>query len=242
MLSVCSRLSKSVSDLVNYVRSPLSPVRSNTGAAGVLVLITAAVLTWPVAVPSGVCRAFRCSSSRPATSAALLAEVASRWRIGLDVGHVIGHHMIRSTKTCPGSYITPELNHPARQYLCLRFAATPREITGKTRGQNGVASPFPQGSCIPYNVPVYPGALRPDNSGICADGVLRSGLCPSAVDPSDETGKMGTDYVWLLSSLQQQDVARGWWRSAKRTRALLESNPRRNSRLKTHRNDGRPGR
>ena len=35
----------------------------------------------------------------------------------------------------------------------------PREITGKTRGQNGVASPFPWGSPIPYNVPVYPGAL-----------------------------------------------------------------------------------
>jgi len=43
--------------------------------------------------------------------------------------------------------------------LCLRFAAIPREITGKTRGRNGFASPFPQGSLIPYNVPVYPGAL-----------------------------------------------------------------------------------
>ena len=32
---------------------------------------------------------------------------------------------------------------PARQYLCLRFAMIPREITGKTRGQDGVASPFP---------------------------------------------------------------------------------------------------
>jgi hypothetical protein len=48
---------------------------------------------------------------------------------------------------------------PARQFLCLRFAMTPREITGKTRGQNGVASPFLWGSLIPYNVPVYPGAL-----------------------------------------------------------------------------------
>ncbi len=57
-----------------------------------------------------------------------------------------------------------ELNHPARQFLCLRFAAIPREITGKTRGQNGVASPFLWGSFIPYNVPVYPGALCPRNS------------------------------------------------------------------------------
>ena len=52
---------------------------------------------------------------------------------------------------------------------------------------------------------------------------------------------MGTGYVWLLSSLQQQDVARSLLRPAKRTRALLESNPRRNNRLKTHRNDGRRG-
>jgi hypothetical protein len=37
---------------------------------------------------------------------------------------------------------------------CLRFAMTPREVTGKTRGQNGVASPFLWGSFIPYNVPV----------------------------------------------------------------------------------------
>jgi hypothetical protein len=36
---------------------------------------------------------------------------------------------------------------------------TIREVTGKTRGQNGVASPFLWGSFNSYNVPVYPGAL-----------------------------------------------------------------------------------
>ena len=51
-----------------------------------------------------------------------------------------------------------ELNGPARQHLCLRFAVIPHEITGKTRGQKGVASPFPKGSLIP----VYPGALCPE--------------------------------------------------------------------------------
>jgi hypothetical protein len=55
--------------------------------------------------------------------------------------------------------IFSELNRPARQYLCLRFAMVPRGTTGKTRGQNGVASSFLWGSFIPYNVPVYPGAL-----------------------------------------------------------------------------------
>jgi len=44
-----------------------------------------------------------------ATSAALLVEVATCWRIELDVAHVIGHHMIRSTKACPGNYITPQM-------------------------------------------------------------------------------------------------------------------------------------
>ena len=44
---------------------------------------------------------------------------------------------------------------------------------------------------------------------------------------------------WLLRSLQQQGSARSWLRPAKRTWALLESNPGRNNRLKTHRNDGR---
>jgi len=61
------------------------------------------------------------------------------------------------------------------------------------------------------------------------------------VDPSVETRKTGTDFVSLLSSVQQQDCARSLLRPAKRTRALLESNPRRNNWLKTHRNDGRPG-
>jgi hypothetical protein len=41
------------------------------------------------------------------------------------------------------------------------FAMTPRKVTGKARGQNGVASPFLWGAFIPYNVPVYPGAFCP---------------------------------------------------------------------------------
>jgi hypothetical protein len=59
------------------------------------------------------------------------------------------------------------------------------------------------------------------------------------VDPSIETTELGTGCVSLLCSLQQQDCARSWCWPAKQTWALLESNPRRNSRLKTHRNDGR---
>jgi len=36
----------------------------------------------------------------------------------------------------------------------------PRDDMRKTRGQDGVASPFLWGSFVPYNMPVYPGALR----------------------------------------------------------------------------------
>jgi len=40
------------------------------------------------------------------TSAALIGSIAGRWGIPLDDQHVIPHHAIRATKTCPGSFIT----------------------------------------------------------------------------------------------------------------------------------------
>jgi len=44
-----------------------------------------------------------------AASAALVGEVAARWKIPLDNMHVIPHHQIRSTKTCPGNFIRIEI-------------------------------------------------------------------------------------------------------------------------------------
>ncbi len=41
-----------------------------------------------------------------ATSAALVGEIAQRWNIPLDDQHVIRHHQIRASKTCPGNVIT----------------------------------------------------------------------------------------------------------------------------------------
>jgi hypothetical protein len=38
--------------------------------------------------------------------------------------------------------------------------ATPRDVPSKTRGQDGFATSFPVGLLHPYNMPVYPGALR----------------------------------------------------------------------------------
>lgn len=40
-----------------------------------------------------------------AASAALVAEVAARWKIPLDQDHVIRHHQIRFIKSCPGNVI-----------------------------------------------------------------------------------------------------------------------------------------
>jgi N-acetyl-anhydromuramyl-L-alanine amidase AmpD len=37
------------------------------------------------------------------TSAELIAAIAKRWGIPLDRKHVIQHHEIRRSKTCPGS-------------------------------------------------------------------------------------------------------------------------------------------
>ncbi|HYB41192.1 MAG TPA: peptidoglycan recognition family protein [Candidatus Methylomirabilis sp.] len=37
------------------------------------------------------------------SSAALVSEVAARWNIPLTVDHVIHHHQIRATKSCPGT-------------------------------------------------------------------------------------------------------------------------------------------
>ena len=41
-----------------------------------------------------------------ATSAALVGEIARRWHIPLDTLHVIRHHQIRASKTCPGNFMT----------------------------------------------------------------------------------------------------------------------------------------
>jgi N-acetylmuramoyl-L-alanine amidase len=39
------------------------------------------------------------------TSAALVGEIAQRWQIPLDENHVIRHHQIRFSKSCPGNFI-----------------------------------------------------------------------------------------------------------------------------------------
>lgn len=38
-------------------------------------------------------------------SAALIGQIATRWKIALDELHVIRHHQIRASKTCPGNWL-----------------------------------------------------------------------------------------------------------------------------------------
>jgi N-acetylmuramoyl-L-alanine amidase len=40
-----------------------------------------------------------------AASAALIQAIAARWAIPLDLDHVIRHHQIRASKTCPGNWL-----------------------------------------------------------------------------------------------------------------------------------------
>lgn len=41
-------------------------------------------------------------------SAALVVQIAARWGIPLDTGHIIRHHQIRASKTCPGNVVQIE--------------------------------------------------------------------------------------------------------------------------------------
>ena len=38
-------------------------------------------------------------------SASLIKDIGERWKIPLDVSHVIRHHEIRASKTCPGNWV-----------------------------------------------------------------------------------------------------------------------------------------
>ena len=56
-------------------------------------------------------------------SAGLIGEIVARWSIQVDVLHLVRHHQIRASKTCPGNWLlmdeliqrvpSPEVVHPA---------------------------------------------------------------------------------------------------------------------------------
>jgi len=49
-------------------------------------------------------------SEQLAASASLIGQIAARWSIPLDTEHVIRHHQIRASKTCPGNWIDLQKN------------------------------------------------------------------------------------------------------------------------------------
>ena len=53
-----------------------------------------------------------------------------------------------------------KLNHPAHRCLGLRFATHLAMCHARLEARMESLSPFLWGSCIPYNMPVYPGARR----------------------------------------------------------------------------------
>lgn len=93
-------------------------------------------------------------------SALLIKEISERWKIALDDAHVIGHHQIRASKTCPGNWLQiGEL---------LKRAATPmRPVTLAAEVTQGtvstIVSPafppkqevFPPAPIVPV-VPIVP--------------------------------------------------------------------------------------
>jgi|SRR5262245_12432172 len=71
------------------------------------------------------------SEAQYAASAALVAEVAARWNIPLTSDHVIRHHQIRATKSCPGSQVDLE------------------QLLERARGHAGSPDALPPGFQIP---------------------------------------------------------------------------------------------
>jgi|SRR5579872_701928 len=62
-------------------------------------------------------------------SAALVEQIGTRWRIQLDAEHVIRHHQIRATKTCPGGLDVGQL------LASVELMATKTQTTTASSGQ-----------------------------------------------------------------------------------------------------------
>lgn len=98
------------------------------------------------------------------SSAALVADIAGRWRIPIDRSHVIGHREIYSLKTCPGSVVKLEkIVEMARQKAGALppadFVASPGTAVTKVNlnlrrnspsTKSPVAKTVPKGSRLPY--------------------------------------------------------------------------------------------
>lgn len=99
------------------------------------------------------------TEAQATASAALIVELAQRWSIPLDGQHIIAHHQIRASKTCPG-------NQQKVDELIRRAQATPVQV-----GPGAVP-----GVCTVANVRIRRGApstLAPIVKVIPADTMLQ---------------------------------------------------------------------
>lgn len=111
-----------------------------------------------------------------ASSAALVGEIAQRWNIPLDDQHVIRHHQIRASKTCPGNVITiPTIlgrvsgAAPANPSLIVRTVANVNLRFGKAGTDAPVARVIPRDTSVSVSGAVRGEAVN-GNPAWYADG------------------------------------------------------------------------
>ena len=104
-------------------------------------------------------------AAQMSASAGLIAEIAVRWDIPLDEDHVIRHHQIRASKTCPGNWLKiEELLKRAPTRIALGAAAS---ASSPTTPIIPTISPPHEVSVLPpisSAIPAAPAHLAPVNS------------------------------------------------------------------------------
>jgi N-acetylmuramoyl-L-alanine amidase len=94
------------------------------------------------------------TDSQLEASASLISEIAARWAIPLDPLHVIRHHEIRASKSCPGNFIDiGKLIARAPKLLAAPavVSALPQERLPATVAVGTIISADPQASLLPNN-------------------------------------------------------------------------------------------
>jgi len=100
-------------------------------------------------------------------SATLIGQIAARWSIPVDESHVIQHHQIRASKTCPGNWLK------LRDLLARVSTIAPGASTAMCQ-QSGQSTTGTRNPNTPTVVPILPG---PET-------------CAPLIDPADTKTKV----------------------------------------------------
>lgn len=103
-----------------------------------------------------------------AASAALVADIAARRSIGLDVDHVFAHHEVRASKTCPGSLQKARdiLNLAIAQALPTQPPAPPLRTVANVRERSGAPS-----TSVPFVAIIPAGSLVVPKGNVAGDSI-----------------------------------------------------------------------